>query len=246
MLNFPRTKAIKGIMMDQYPDLFKVADWNERFIGEWVRKIDKHAPPEVPVPRRDGIALATTEQRLTSMEQNMLLSVRLNPARTDHDETYFDICTDRSENFAVVRDWELEQAKRVAYAQGSAPIGDDQLVFYTDAEIRRRYDAYVARHPECAAVTTQDMDYPVSIIDERIRDANIRTAISRQTTSVKRIRISSDYVPTRSQPRSHRVTERSVQHRRAKPVEVSYESVGSSGGAAATLEKAGVRVARKN
>jgi hypothetical protein len=241
--SFPRVKVIKGIMMDQHPDIFKVADWNDAFIGEYIRKLDK-TTPNAPVSRRMGVAIATTEQRLTSMEQNMLLSARLNPSRTDHDDTYFGICNDRSASFTVVKDWELEQAKRVAFAQGT-PL--DSIVFYTDAEIRRRYDAYVEKHPDCAAVTTKDMDYPHSIIEERLRDADTRTAISHQMTKVKKIRISSDYIRPRAQPQHHRVSERSVQHRRSAPVEVpvaapATASGGGSGSGRSALERMGVRV----
>lgn len=83
---YPQIKAIKGIMMEQYPDLFRVADWSPEYIDAWVSSIDAKAPPEITVSRRDGVMIANTEQQMATMEQNMLMSVRINGARKDHDQ----------------------------------------------------------------------------------------------------------------------------------------------------------------
>jgi hypothetical protein len=223
---YPRTKAIKGIMMDQYPDLFRVADWSDEFVQAWIDDIDGNAQ-DVPVTRSRGVCVANTEQRLTTMEQNMFMSVRLNGSRTDHDEAYFDICTARKDNYSTIFDWELEQAKRVTFLAG---IPLDDAVFYTDAEVARRYKAYVERHPECASVTNVDMDYPLSIIREREEDAAMARRISAQQTKTKRIAMSSDYVENAQRalapprrPQHERLTGRSIQERRAAPMPIGMQ-----------------------
>lgn len=223
---YPRTKAIKGIMMDQYPDLFRVADWSEEFIQAWIDDIDGNAR-DVPVTRSRGVCVANTEQRLTTMEQNMFMSFHLNGSRTDHDDAYFDICTARKDNYSTIFDWELEQAKRVTFLAG---IPLDDAVFYTDAEVARRYKAYVERHPECASVTNVDMDYPLSIINERKEDAAMAARISAQQTRTKRIAMSSDYVENAQRafapprrPQHERLTGRSIQERRAAPMPIGMQ-----------------------
>ena len=257
-LTYPRTKVIKGVMMDQYPDLFKVVHWTDEFVKDWVEKMDQNAHQDLPMQRAEGICIANTEQRLTSMEQNMFLSVRLNGARTDHDQTYFDICTDRSTNHSKILDWEMEQAKRVTFAAG---IPLDDAVFYTDAEVHKRYDDYVARDPKSASVTTLDMDYPTSIIREREEDVIVSKHISAQMTGFKRPRVAADdaaapaaaaAAPQR-RPRHPRITGRSVQERRALAMPVTegvpvthQQNVSSgSGNAVNLLARVGVN-ARKN
>jgi hypothetical protein len=248
--SYPRIKAIKGIMMDQYPDLFKVAHWTDSFVSEWVREIDEKAGNTVPRPRSQGICIANTEQCLTTMEQNMFLSIRLNGARTDHDSVYFDICNDRTADHTVIVDWELEQARRVTFLAG-VPL--NEAVFYTDAEVFRRYKQHVALDPASGAVTVVDMDYPVSIVRQRDQAVINGNHISTQMTGVKRARISSDYVAPAMPPPPpphHHVTGRSVQERRALPMPVTtatdnVPASSSTTGASNLLARMGIN-ARKN
>jgi hypothetical protein len=245
--SYPRIKAVKGVMMDQFPDLFKLADWSNDFVDAWVRHLDRNSDGTVPEPRSVGVCINNAEQYLTTMEQNMFLSVRLNPQRTDHDAKYFDICTSRDSNYTLVRDWEMEQAMRVVYNAG-LPL--DSPVF-TDEELLRRYREYLLYQDEnCGAVTSIGMDYPNSIVEERQRAVRTGQAISRQMTTSSDPGISSEYTGkgARSQ-RSHRPmdTSRSIQQRRQLPVTVENNVIataaaggGGGGGARQALARAGI------
>lgn len=191
--SFPRQKAIRGLVHDDNPDIFRVAMWNDDFVNQYVQQIDA-LHPEAPVLRRDGIAL-NSKEKLSGMEQDILLSVTLDPRRTNHDDVYWeDVIQSRSQNYRVVTDWELEAAKRVSYRCGEKLQG---IVFYTEQEIRKRYVAYCAEHPEAAPVNSeqQEMCYPVSILQEREARDRINQEITNQMTNPKEIRVSSELLP---------------------------------------------------
>lgn len=186
---FPRQKAIRGLVYDENPDIFRVAIWNDAFVEAYVRQIDA-LHPNAPVPRREGIALSSKE-KLTHTEQDILLSVTLDPQRENHEETYWrDVILARSKDFRVVKDWELEAAKRVAYRFGT-PL--DQIVFYTEEEIQKRYSQYCREHPEAYPVAKAC--YPVSILEERKPRDNVNKEITKQMVDPKGIRISSELLP---------------------------------------------------
>jgi hypothetical protein len=195
--SFPRQKAIRGLVYDENPDIFRVAVWNDDFVNQYVQQIDA-LHPDAPVLRRNGVAL-NSKEKLSSMEQDMLLSVTLDPRRANHDSVYWeDVIQSRSQNYRVVKDWELEAAKRVAYRFGT-PL--NEIVFYTESEIRRRYAEYCEEHPDAAPVNTgQDGDggmcYPVSILQEREARDRINLEITNQMTQAKDIRVSSELQPT--------------------------------------------------
>lgn len=184
---YPRQKVLKGIVYDEYPDLFKVSVWNDAFVNSYVNKIDSDHP-DAPVPRSEGIAISTKE-KLSEMEQNMLLSVQLDPSRQDHDDAYWNVIQSRSAEFHKIEDWEQEAAERVAHRHGT-PL--DEIVYYTDREVYKRYLAYCDEHPEAAPVDSEDMCYPVSILEKKRKGDETRRLILEQMSKGKDIRISSE------------------------------------------------------
>jgi hypothetical protein len=160
----PQIRALKGLTHDGHGDLFKTCDWTEKWINSFVEKIDTMAP-DAPVLRKDGIAL-TGNGFLSEMESDMLLSIRPNPARTEHYSDYKNVVMERSESFVKIEDWEKTAAERVVFRAG---IPQNEWVFYTDSECRRRYEEYVSTHEDDDVVAT-DMNYPFDIIAGRKKD----------------------------------------------------------------------------
>jgi hypothetical protein len=188
--SFPKQKAIKGLINKNEPDLFRVAVWNERFINDWVQKIDENSP-DVTIKRNEGISI-TTKEKLTEMEQDILLNVGLNPQRKDHDSTYWRVIEKRSVDYRVVKDWEMEAAKRVAFRCG-VPFGEDgKIIYYDEKQLRKDYESYCRKHPECYPTMDSKHKYPASIIVERERQEKIENAITNQMTKGKGFNIPSE------------------------------------------------------
>jgi len=184
--SFPRQKAIKGLVYTENPDLFRVSVWDDKYVESYVNEIDrKH--PEAPVLRSEGIAIAKNDF-LSTMEQDVLLSCRFDATRQNHDEVYWEISEAKSEKYKIIKDWEKEAAKRVAYKHGT-PM--DEIKFYTEEQIRQDYEAYCKEHPE-ALPTDDGIRYPASIIAERNARNREKKLIGQQMTEGRNIRISSE------------------------------------------------------
>lgn len=163
--NFPSgIKAIRGIVYDDYPDLFKIAPWTPNWIEEYVQEMDKQAGP---LKRSDGVAIPT-RARMTQTEQDMLLSMQMNPGRKDHEQVFTNVLEARNKDYDVIKDWELEAAKRVAWRYG-VPLNAETR-YWTDKEIRKAYDTYVAdvsKPIQASMLPSGNIRYPSSIIAER-------------------------------------------------------------------------------
>lgn len=181
----PRQKAIKGVVHPDHPDLFQVTVWSDRYINEWVRSIDESSPDAL-CKRSAGVPLNCGE-KLTESEKNVLMqSGQFNPQRQDHETTYAALTQGRSRIYRVIKDWDYEAAERVALLHGT-PL--DQLVVYTEKHIRSMYDNYCALHPECGVA--EPMQYPVSIIKERVRDTEQKRRNTAQMVNGRTIRVAS-------------------------------------------------------
>jgi hypothetical protein len=188
---FPKQKAIKGLVNKDEPDLFRVAVWNQKFINDWVEKIDEDSP-DVEIKRSEGISI-TTKEKLTEMEQDILLNVTVNPSRKDHDSTYWKYIEKRSIDYRVVNDWETEAAKRVAFKCGVRINENTGLIpYYDEKRLRKDYETYCRLHPECYPTMESTHKYPASIIKDRARSEKIENAITTQMTKGKAFNIPSE------------------------------------------------------
>lgn len=121
----------------------------------------------------------------------MLLSFRLDPNRKDHRDAFQNVIEGRNTAYRVIEDLELEAAKRVSWRCG-IPFGE--IVYYTDSEIRRRYEKYCETHPDHLPVDGgMNTRYPISFIKERRETDAQHEQIAKQMWDGKDIRISSDY-----------------------------------------------------
>jgi hypothetical protein len=221
---FPQIKAIKGLVYDEEPDLFKVANWNKKFIDEYVRQIDTRHP-DAPVMRKDGIAISTKEM-LSDAEQNMLLSVKLDPNRKDHKEAFENVIKERNTAYRKYDDLELEAAKRVAWRCGT-PL--DEIVYYTDSEIRRQYDKYCVEHPEVLPEDGGNMRYPISVIRQRKENSKQHKRIANQMCDGKDIRISSEYTVSDAETFVPRIEKKRRNEKTRITVAASSSSSSSTG-----------------
>lgn len=162
--SFPRIHAIRGVVYDDHPDLFEVVPWTDKFVNDYVAAID--AINGNALKRSEGCAVPTRE-RMTETEQDMLLSVQLNPARKNHEEDYYKVLEARSLDYRKITDWDLYAAKRAAFRCG-IPLTRD-TVFWTDPEIYRAYVKYCSENEMEHSLPSGTCNYPHSIIAERKR-----------------------------------------------------------------------------
>jgi hypothetical protein len=121
---------------------------------------------EKALKRSEGCAVPTRE-RMTETEQDMLLSVRLNPARKNHEEAYYKVLEARSLDYRSISDWDLYAAKRASFRCG-VPLTRD-TIFWTDPEIYREYVKYCSENEMEHSLPSGTCNYPHSIIAERKR-----------------------------------------------------------------------------
>jgi hypothetical protein len=183
---FPRIKAIRGVVYEDYPDLFEVANWSDGWIKNYVARLDQLAGSH-ELKRSEGCADPTRE-RMTETEQDMLLSIQLNPARQNHEEDMFKVLEARSRDFRKVIDWDLEAAKRAAFRCG-VPMNRD-TVFWTDDKIKEAYDKYCEVNALEHALPSGKTNYPHSVINERKRvEARIEPVYNQMKASSAQLRM---------------------------------------------------------